>query len=180
MILCDQDYARRVDRGVFPGSQGGPMMNIIAGKAVMLSEASTQEFKTYAHDTVSNANTLANTLEIGGLRLVSGGTETHLVLVDVTPMGLTGKIAAEALEVAGIVTNYNTIPFDPNPPTIGSGVRMGTPAITSRGMGSDEMKQIGELILRVFENHDDPQILSSIRVEVEELCSEFAAPGVAR
>ncbi len=180
MILCDQDYARRVDRGVFPGSQGGPMMNIIAGKAVMLSEANTDQFKTYAHETVSNANILATTLEDGGLRLVSGGTETHLVLVDVTPMGLTGKVAAEALEVAGIVTNYNTIPFDSNPPTVGSGVRMGTPAITSRGMGSNEMKQIGELILRVFENYDDSQILSSIRIDVEKLCSEFAAPGVEK
>ena len=180
MILCDQDYARKIDRGVFPGSQGGPMMNIIAGKAVMLSEASTQEFKMYARETVSNANILANTLESGGLRLVSGGTETHLVLVDVTPMGLTGKIAAEALETAGIVTNSNTIPFDPNPPTVGSGVRMGTPAITSRGMGKNEMKKIGELILRVFENYDDTEILNTIRFEVERLCSEFAAPGVKR
>ncbi len=179
MVLCDQKYARRVDRGVFPGSQGGPMMNVIAGKAVMLKEAATPAFQEYARQTVENAQVLAQTLEDAGLRLVSGGTETHLLLVDVTPLGLLGKVAAEALEVAGIVTNYNTIPFDPQPPTIGSGVRMGTPALTTRGMGAEEMKQVGGLIARALEAHEDEAALLSIGAEVAELCEAFPAPALS-
>lgn len=179
MVLCDQKFARRVDRGVFPGSQGGPMMNVIAGKAVMLKEAATPAFQEYARQTVENARVLAQTLEDAGLRLVSGGTETHLLLVDVTPLGLLGKVAAEALEVAGIVTNYNTIPFDPQPPTIGSGVRMGTPALTTRGMGAEEMKQVGTLIARAFQAHEDQAALASIRGEVAELCEAFPAPALS-
>ena len=179
MVLCDQKYARRVDRGVFPGSQGGPMMNVIAGKAVMLKEAATPAFQEYARQTVKNAQVLAQTLEAAGLRLVSGGTETHLLLVDVTPLGLLGKVAAEALEVAGIVTNYNTIPFDPQPPTIGSGVRMGTPALTTRGMGAEEMKQVGGLIARALEAHEDEAALLSIGAEVAELCEAFPAPALS-
>ena len=178
MVLCDQKFARRVDRGVFPGSQGGPMMNVIAGKAVMLKEAATPAFQEYARQTVENSKVLAETLEAAGLRLVSGGTETHLVLVDVTPLGLLGKVAAEALEVAGIVTNYNAIPFDPQPPTIGSGVRMGTPALTTRGMGAEEMKQVGGLIARALEVHEDEAALASIRAEVAELCEAFPAPAL--
>jgi len=180
MVLCDQKYARRVDRGVFPGSQGGPMMNVIAGKAVMLKEAATPAFQEYARQTVENAQVLAQTLEEAGLRLVSGGTETHLLLVDVTPLGLVGKVAAEALEIAGIVTNYNTIPFDPQPPTIGSGVRMGTPALTTRGMHADEMKQIGTLIARALEVHQDEAELALIRAEVAALCEAFPAPALPR
>ena len=178
MVLCDQKFARRVDRGVFPGSQGGPMMNVIAGKAVMLKEAATPAFQEYARQTVENSKVLAETLEAAGLRLVSGGTETHLVLVDVTPLGLLGKVAAEALEVAGIVTNYNAIPFDPQPPTIGSGVRMGTPALTTRGMGAEEMKQVGGLIARALEVHEDEAALASIRAEIAELCEAFPAPAL--
>ena len=178
MVLCDQQFARRVDRGVFPGSQGGPMMNVIAGKAVMLKEAATPAFQEYARQTVENAQVLAETLEDAGLRLVSGGTETHLLLVDVTPLGLLGKVAAEALEVAGIVTNYNTIPFDPQPPTIGSGVRMGTPALTTRGMGAGEMKQVGALIVRALEVHEDEAALALIGAEVAELCEAFPAPAL--
>jgi glycine hydroxymethyltransferase len=178
MVLCDQKFARRVDRGVFPGSQGGPMMNVIAGKAVMLKEAATPAFQEYARQTVENSKVLAETLEAAGLRLVSGGTETHLVLVDVTPLGLLGKVAAEALEIAGIVTNYNAIPFDPQPPTIGSGVRMGTPALTTRGMGAEEMKQVGELIVRALEVHENGAALASIRAEVAELCEAFPAPAL--
>lgn len=179
MVLCDQNFARRVDRGVFPGSQGGPMMNVIAGKAVMLKEAATPAFQEYARQTVENSQVLAQTLEEAGLRLVSGGTETHLLLVDVTPLGLVGKVAAEALEVAGIVTNYNTIPFDPQPPTIGSGVRMGTPALTTRGMRAGEMKQVGSLIARALEAHQDEAALTSIRAEVAELCEAFPAPALS-
>lgn len=155
------------------------MMNVIAAKAVMLKEAATPAFQEYARQTVENARVLAQTLEDAGLRLVSGGTETHLLLVDVTPLGLVGKVAAEALEVAGIVTNYNTIPFDPQPPTIGSGVRMGTPALTTRGMGTEEMKQVGTLIARAFEAHEDQAVLSSIRAEVAELCEAFPAPALS-
>ena len=179
MVLCDQQFARRVDRGVFPGSQGGPMMNVIAGKAVMLKEAATPAFQEYARQTVENARVLAQTLEDAGLRLVSGGTETHLLLVDVTPLGLLGKVAAEALEEAGIVTNYNTIPFDPQPPTIGSGVRMGTPALTTRGMGAGEMKQVGALIVRALEVHEDEAALELIGAEVAELCEAFPAPALS-
>ena len=155
------------------------MMNVIAGKAVMLKEAATPAFQEYARQTVENAQVLAQTLEDAGLRLVSGGTETHLLLVDVTPLGLLGKVAAEALEVAGIVTNYNTIPFDPQPPTIGSGVRMGTPALTTRGMRAEEMKQVGGLIARALEVHQDEAALVSIGAEVAELCEAFPAPALS-
>jgi glycine hydroxymethyltransferase len=180
MVMCDSKYTRRVDRGVFPGSQGGPMMHVIAAKAVMLKEAAKPEFQEYARQTVENAQVLAETLEDAGLRLVSGGTDTHLVLIDVTPLGLVGNVAATALEAAGIVTNYNTIPFDPQPPTIGSGVRMGTPALTTRGMRADEMRQVGRLIARALEAHEDEAELASIGREVSELCEAFPAPGLPR
>jgi len=180
LVICDSKYARRVDRGVFPGSQGGPMMNVIAAKAVMLKEAATPAFQQYARQTVENAQTLAATLEDAGLRLVSGGTETHLVLVDVTPLDVLGNVAATALEHAGIVTNYNTIPFDPHPPTVGSGVRMGTPALTTRGMGAEEMRQVGQLIARALEAHADEAELATIRAEVNTLCEAFPAPGLPR
>jgi len=178
MVLSDSKYARRVDRGVFPGSQGGPMMHVIAGKAVMLKEAASPRFQQYARQTVKNAGVLAETLEESGLRLVSGGTETHLVLVDVTPLGVLGKVAATTLESAGIVTNYNTIPFDVQPPTIGSGVRMGTPALTTRGMRDQEMRTIGHLIVRALQAHEDEGELTRIRGEVRELCEAFPAPGL--
>ncbi|MQC82373.1 MAG: serine hydroxymethyltransferase [Chloroflexi bacterium] len=180
LVICDAKYARRVDRGVFPGSQGGPMMNVIAAKAVMLKEAATPEFRQYARQTVENARILAETLEDAGLRLVSGGTETHLVLVDVTPLKLVGNVAATALEVAGIVTNYNTIPFDPQPPTIGSGVRMGTPALTTRGMGAQEMRKVAGFIARALEAHEDTAELGRIRAEVSTLCEAFPAPALPR
>lgn len=178
MVLCDSKYARRVDRGVFPGSQGGPMMHVIAGKAVMLREAASPAFQQYARQTVENARVLAETLEESGLRLVSGGTETHLVLVDVTSLGVVGNVAASTLEVAGIVTNYNTIPFDVQPPTIGSGVRMGTPALTTRGMSGNEMRTVGHLITRALQAHDDEGELAHIRGQVRELCEAFPAPGL--
>ena len=178
MVICDSKYARRVDRGVFPGSQGGPMMHVIAGKAVMLKEAATPQFQEYARQTVENARVLAETLEEAGLRLVSGGTETHLVLVDVTPLGVFGNVAATALDAAGIVTNYNTIPFDPQPPTIGSGVRMGTPALTTRGMRAEDMRTVGQLIARALEAHEDAAELAKINSEVSALCEAFPAPGL--
>jgi glycine hydroxymethyltransferase len=178
MILCDRAYARRIDRGVFPGTQGGPLMHVIAGKAVMLKEAATEEFRRHAAQIVENAKALAETLLGEGLRLVSGGTDTHLVLIDVRKLGVNGQEAADALEAAGIVANKNTIPFDELPPTQGSGVRMGTPAITSRGMGVDEMRVIGGIIARVLREPGDTAMLARTRREVAELCEAFPAPGI--
>ncbi|MBM3139261.1 MAG: serine hydroxymethyltransferase [Chloroflexi bacterium] len=178
MILCDRPFARRVDRGVFPGTQGGPLMHVIAGKAVMLHEAATEEFRQHARQIVANAKALAEALLSAGLRLVSGGTETHLVLVDVRGLGLSGQEAADALERAGVVVNKNTIPYDPLPPTQGSGVRMGTPAITSRGMGEAEMRRVGEMIGRVLRAPSDAKVAERTRAEVRALCEAFPAPGI--
>jgi glycine hydroxymethyltransferase len=178
MILCDENYRRRIDRGVFPGSQGGPMMHVIAAKAVMLQEAATPEFRDHAHQIVANAKALADALNEAGMRLVSGGTDNHLVLLDVTPLGITGRDAADALEASGIVVNFNSIPFDELPPTQGSGIRFGTPAITSRGMGEAEMRRIGELMAEVVQAHDDAAKHAAVRAEVEELCARFPAPGL--
>ncbi len=178
MILSDERFRRRVDRGVFPGTQGGPLMHVIAGKAVMFKEADTPQFKAYAQQTVENAKVLAETLVDGGLRLVGGGTDTHLLLVDVRPKGLTGQEAADALERCGIVINKNAIPFDEQPPTITSGVRVGTPALTSRGFGPAEMRRVGELFVQVFEAPNDLEVAKRVRNEVLELCEAHPAPGV--
>ena len=178
MVLCDQRFARRVDRGVFPGSQGGPMMHVIAGKAVMAKEAATPEFSQHAHQIVDNARALAEALSGSGLRLVSGGTDTHLGLVDVTSLDINGQEAADSLERAGIVVNKNAIPFDELPPTLGSGVRMGTPALTSRGMGVDQLTRVGELIGEVLASKADSAVERRTRAEVLELCEAFPAPGI--
>jgi glycine hydroxymethyltransferase len=178
MVLCDRQYRRRVDRGVFPGEQGGPLMHVIAGKAVMLKEAATSEFKAYAQQTVENAKALAEVLAGAGLRLISGGTDTHLVLIDVTPLDLDGQRAADALERAGIVVNKNAIPFDELPPATGSGIRMGTPALTSRGLGASEVSRAGELIAEVLHAPDDEAVARRVRAEVEEMCAAHPAPGV--
>ena len=178
MVLCDERFRRRVDRGVFPGTQGGPLMHVIAGKAVMFKEADTPQFKAYAQQTVENAKVLAETLVDGGLRLVGGGTDTHLLLVDVRPKGLTGQEAADALERCGIVINKNAIPFDEQPPTVTSGVRVGTPALTSRGFGPAEMRRVGELFVEVFEAPNDLEVAKHVRNEVLELCEAHPAPGV--
>ncbi len=178
MILCDSKYRRKIDSGVFPGSQGGPLMHVIAGKAVMLQEAATQEFRQYAKQVVANAQVLAQTLLDAGFTLVSGGTDNHLVLMDVTKNGLTGVQAADALEAAGIVVNFNTIPFDDNPPRVGGGIRFGTPALTSRGMGEAEMRKIGEWMTRVLQRVDDASEHEAVRKEVFELTSQFPARGV--
>ncbi len=178
MVLCDRQYRRRVDRGVFPGEQGGPLMHVIAGKAVMLKEAATSEFRAYAQQTVENARALAEVLAGAGLRVISGGTDTHLVLIDVTPLDLDGQRAADALERAGIVVNKNAIPFDELPPATGSGIRMGTPALTSRGLGAAEASRAGELIAEVLHAPDDEAVARRVRAEVEELCATHPAPGV--
>ncbi len=178
MILCDANFARRVDRGVFPGTQGGPLMHVIAGKAVMLKEAATPQFKAYAQQTVENAQTLAETLSDGGLRLVGGGTETHLVLVDVRPKDLNGQEAADLLERCGVVVNKNAIPFDELPPALASGIRIGTPALTSRGFGAAEIRRVGEIILEAFDAKGDGDVERRLRAEVREMCEAHPAPGV--
>src|SRR6188472_1485089 len=155
MILCRERYAKDLDRAVFPGVQGGPLMHIIAAKAVCFKEAADPSFVDYQKQIVANARRLASGLVAGGFRLVSGGTDNHLMLVDVFSRGLTGKAAEAALGKAGITVNKNAIPFDPNPPMVASGVRIGTPAITSRGMREPEMDRIGDLIARVLTSPDD-------------------------
>jgi glycine hydroxymethyltransferase len=153
-------------------------MHVIAGKAVMLKEAATSEFKAYAQQTVDNAKTLAETLSDGGLRLVGGGTETHLLLVDVRPKNLTGQEAADLLERCGVVVNKNAIPFDELPPSVASGIRIGTPALTSRGFGSAEIRRVGEIILEGFDARGDADVERKLRDEVLQLCEAHPAPGV--
>ena len=178
LVLCDADYARQVDRGVFPVAQGGPLMHVVAGKAVALAEASTEAFRAYSQQTVENARILGETLVDSGLRVVSGGTDNHLLLVDVTTKGLTGQSAEDALARAGIVVNKNAIPYDELPPATASGIRIGTPALTSRGLESAELRRVGELIARVLDAPEDDDVAAGARAEVLELCDAFPAPGV--
>ncbi len=177
MIMCPEANAQKIDKAVFPGMQGGPLEHCIAGKAVCFQEALQPEFKTYATQIVKNAKALADELASCGLRLVSGGTETHLVLVDLTPKGITGKEAQMALEEAGIITNRNSIPNDPRPPFVTSGLRVGSAALTTRGMKADEMKQVAKMIVRVVENPNDSELKLKVRGEVEELCARFPIYG---
>jgi len=173
LVLCREQYAKDLDRSVFPGIQGGPLMHIIAGKAVCLKEAAEPAFVEYQKQIVTNAKRLAASLTAAGYRLVSGGTDNHLMLVDVFSRGLTGKAAEAALGKAGITVNKNAIPFDPNPPMVASGVRLGTPAVTTRGMGEREMDRIGELIARALATPDDESALGMVKSEVEKLCRMF-------
>src|SRR5216110_3413887 len=167
MIMCRQQYAKDLDRAVFPGVQGGPLMHIIAAKAVCFKEAMDPSFVEYQRQIVANAQRLARGLSSAGFRLVSGGTDNHLMLVDVFSKGLTGKVAEAALGKAGITVNKNAIPFDQNPPMVASGVRIGTPAVTTRGMRESEMDLIGELIMRALQTPDDDRALGMVRTEVE-------------
>ena len=173
MVLCRDQYAKDLDRAVFPGVQGGPLMHIIAAKAVCFKEAAEPGFAAYQRQIVANASRLARVLSSAGFRLVSGGTDNHLMLVDVFSKGLTGKVAEAALGKAGITVNKNTIPFDQNPPMVGSGIRIGTPAVTTRGMREADMDTIGELIARALKTPDDDRALGMIRAEVERLCRKF-------
>lgn len=177
-ILCKAKYARKIDKGVFPGVQGGPLMHVIAAKAVAFGEALRPSFRTYAERVVKNAKTLAEELESLGLRLVSGGTDVHLLLVDLSPLGMTGRDAARALDRAGITVNKNTIPFDSKPPTVTSGIRMGTPALTTRGMGEEEMRTIARMIVRVLEHMDEERVIKEVREEVHHMCERFPIPEV--
>jgi len=173
MVLCRAQYAKDLDRTTFPGIQGGPLMHVIAAKAVCLKEALEPDFVDYQKQIVVNARRLATNLSAAGFRLVSGGTDNHLMLVDVFSKGLTGKVAEAALGKAGITVNKNAIPFDQNPPMVASGIRIGTPAITSRGMGEMEMDTIAGLIARALATPDDEAALRTIREEVEALCRKF-------
>jgi glycine hydroxymethyltransferase len=173
MVLCREKYAKDLDRSVFPGVQGGPLMHIIAAKAVCFKEASEPGFAEYQRRIVANAARLARVLSDAGFRLVSGGTDNHLMLVDVFSRGITGKVAEAALGKAGITVNKNAIPFDQNPPMTASGIRIGTPAITSRGLGEAEMDIVGEFIIRALRTPDDDAALGMIRTEVERLCRKF-------
>jgi glycine hydroxymethyltransferase len=179
ICLCKQESARELDRSVFPGLQGGPLMHVVAGKAVCFGEALQPEFREYAQSVVNNARELASVLQRGGLKLVSGGTDNHLLLADVTPLGLGGQAAERALESCGITVNKNMIPFDQRKPMDPSGIRIGTPALTTRGMGADEMRQIGDWMLAALQSADDATQLSTIRAAVVELCQSFPVPGLA-
>jgi glycine hydroxymethyltransferase len=173
LVLCRERYAKDLDRTVFPGVQGGPLMHVIAAKAVCLKEAAEPSFADYQRQIVANASRLAAALVAAGFRLVSGGTDNHLMLVDVFSKGITGKVAEAALDKAGITVNKNAIPFDPNPPMVASGIRIGTPAVTTRGMREAEMDTIGELIARALMAPTDDRALAMVRTEVETLCRTF-------
>jgi glycine hydroxymethyltransferase len=173
LVLCREQYAKDLDRALFPGVQGGPLMHVIAAKAVCLKEAMEPSFRDYQRQIVANAKRLAASIARHGFRLVSGGTDNHLMLVDVFSKGLTGKVAEAALGKAGITVNKNAIPFDRNPPMVASGIRVGTPAVTSRGMREPEMDQIGDFITRTLAAPDDDRALAAVKAEVERLCRRF-------
>jgi glycine hydroxymethyltransferase len=173
LVLCREQYAKDLDRAVFPGVQGGPLMHVIAAKAVCFREALEPSFAEYQRQIVANAARLASSLSSHGFRLVSGGTDNHLMLVDVFSKGLTGKVAEAALGKAGITVNKNAIPFDQNPPMVASGIRVGTPAVTTRGMREPEMDQIGDFIARVLASPEDDHVLVVVKDEVMKLCKRY-------
>ncbi len=177
-IMCTQELARDIDFAVFPVMQGGPMMHAIAGKAVCFGQALKPEFAQYARQVVENCQVLAAGLSEAGMRLVSGGTDNHLLLVDVTPLGITGQQAEQALDAVGIIANKNAIPFDERPPRVTSGLRLGTPAITSRGMGDAEAGQVASMVARALTDINNPQVQREVADEVRELTSRFPVPGI--
>jgi len=178
-ILCDKEMAPAIDAAVFPGMQGGPFMHIIAAKAVCFFEAMQPEFVDYQKSVLENARVLASELQRYGMRIVSGGTDNHIVLVDLSPQGISGKDAEEALGAAGISANRNAIPFDPKPPLITSGIRLGTPAVTTRGFGTEEMKRIASLIVKVLSHSGDKRAQEQVCQEIREMCRRFPIPGLA-
>jgi glycine hydroxymethyltransferase len=173
LILCRAEFAKDIDRALFPGVQGGPLMHVIAGKAVCFKEALSESFRTYQGQVVRNAARLATRLAAAGLRIVSGGTDNHLILVDVFSRGLTGKIAEAALGRAAITVNKNAIPFDQQPPMTASGIRVGTPAVTTRGLGEAEMDLVASFFARVLAAPDDENVSRSVRSDVLTLCRKF-------
>ena len=177
-ILCREAHAKAIDKSVFPGMQGGPLEHIVAAKAVCFREAAEPAFKVYARQIVANARVLAETLLTGGVKLATGGTDNHLMLCDVTPLGLTGSIAEKALDKAGITVNKNMIPFDQRKALDPSGIRIGTPAITTRGMKEAEMQHVGGWILQVLKNAADDSVLARVRTEIAQFCQAFPVPGI--
>jgi glycine hydroxymethyltransferase len=173
MVLCREAFAKALNSQIFPGIQGGPLMHVIAAKAVALKEAQSPAFKEYQRQIVANAKALAEALRSAGLRLCSGGTDNHLMLVDLRPKSITGKIAEEALGKAGITVNKNVIPFDPEKPTVTSGIRIGTPAVTTRGMGRGEMEEIGKMIGSALDRANDDAFLARVRGKVREMAHQF-------
>ncbi|MGH9413179.1 MAG: serine hydroxymethyltransferase, partial [Terriglobales bacterium] len=173
LILARAQYEKEINRSVFPGSQGGPLVHVIAAKAVCLHEAMQPEFRAYAAQVIANAKALAAQLQREGFRIVSGGTDTHLMLVDVFSQGIRGKEAENALHTANITVNKNAIPFDKNPPLNPSGIRLGTPALTTRGMGEEEMRQVGKWIARALHHHQELAVLAEIQKQVLELADAF-------
>jgi len=177
-ILCRQELAAAVDEAVFPMMQGGPLMHVVAAKAVAFHEALQPGFLEYQRAVLDNALVLARELQSLGLRLVSGGTDTHVILVDLTGTGVTGRQAEESLQAAGIVVNRNAIPFDPHPPRVTSGIRLGTPAVITRGFGKEEMQRVATLIAKIIGNIGNRDVQSQVRQEVKEICSRFPVPGI--
>lgn len=178
VVMCKEEHAKAIDRAVFPGLQGGPHNHTTAGIAVAAKEAATPQFKEYAFRIVENARTLAEALLSRGFNLVTGGTDNHLVLVDLTPKNVPGKKAAQALDRAGIVCNYNSIPFDPRKPFDPSGIRIGTSCVSSRGMGADEMKRLAAWMDEIVSAPEDEGTISRVEKEVSEMCAAFPAPGL--
>ncbi|MFN3947630.1 MAG: serine hydroxymethyltransferase, partial [Aquificaceae bacterium] len=172
-ILCKAEFAKEIDKSVFPGTQGGPLMHVIAAKAVAFKEAMSDSFKEYAKQVVLNAKAIAEEFIKLGFKVVSGGTDSHIVLLDLRNKGITGKEAEDALGRANITVNKNAVPFDPLPPTKTSGIRIGTPAMTTRGMKEEEMRLIARLIAEVIENSQDERVIEKVRREVTELCEQF-------
>jgi glycine hydroxymethyltransferase len=178
LILCKAEYARAIDAAVFPEAQGKPLMHAVAGKAVALYEAMQPSFVDYQKAILENARALAAELQKQGLRLVSGGTDNHLVLVDLSAFNVTGQQAEKALDAAGIITNKNTIPFDTRPPAVASGIRLGTPAATARGFGKEEMQRFAALIVKVIKNIDKEKVIEEVRQQVAAICRRFPVPGI--
>ena len=178
-ILCKQPLAAKIDSAVFPGMQGGPLMHVIAAKAVSFGEALKPEFIEYQKAIVENAKAMADEFKKGGLRLVSGGTDNHLMLVDLTPIGLTGKEAEEALDLVRITVNRNTIPFDPKPPRVASGIRVGTAAVTTRGLNTAEVRKVARLIVKVLTNIGNENVYKEVRDNVDAITSRFPVPGLS-
>jgi glycine hydroxymethyltransferase len=172
-ILSKNDWGKKVDSAVFPGVQGGPLMHVIAAKAVAFGEALQPAYRQYIDQVIRNAQTLANELARLGFRIVSGGTDNHLFMADVFSKGITGKDGQNMLEAAGITVNKNTIPFDQNKPMVASGVRIGTPAVTTRGLAEPEMKTVAELIARVLDSKGDADVIATVKSEVKKLCDRF-------
>jgi glycine hydroxymethyltransferase len=179
LVLCTADLAKAIDKSVFPAIQGGPLMHVIAAKAVAFRQAASPEFRADAARTVENARALGSALTEHGASLMSGGTDTHLMLVDVTPFGVTGKEADQALGEVDITVNKNTIPYDPNPPMVASGIRVGTPCVTGRGMGPAEMAEIGALLVAGIAARGDPAAQAEVRARVTALAERFPVPGLA-